>query len=109
MQTRLQGNCPMLKVLTMRLCLFAGSSNRSLAQKIAETLGTSLSPATLRRFSDGEVFVEIGENVRGKDVYILQSTCPPVNDHLMELLIMIDALKRASVNSVTAVMPYYGY
>lgn len=93
----------------MRLCLFAGSSNRLLAQKIAETLGTNLSTATLRRFSDGEVFVEIGENVRGKDVYILQSTCTPVNDNLMELLIMIDALKRASVNSVTAVMPYYGY
>ncbi|MEW6056668.1 MAG: ribose-phosphate pyrophosphokinase [Bdellovibrionota bacterium] len=93
----------------MRLCLFAGTSNRPLAQKIAETLGTSLSTATLRRFSDGEVFVEINENVRGKDVYILQSTCPPVNDNLMELLIMVDALKRASVNSVTAVLPYYGY
>lgn len=93
----------------MRLCLFAGNSNRVLASKIAETLGTSLSQATLRRFSDGEVFVEIGENVRGKDVYILQSTCAPVNDNLMELLIMVDALKRASVNSVTAVIPYYGY
>lgn len=93
----------------MRLCLFAGNSNRPLATKIAETLGTSLSQATSRRFSDGEVFVEIGENVRGKDVYILQSTCAPVNDNLMELLIITDALKRASVNSVTAVMPYYGY
>lgn len=93
----------------MRLCLFAGNSNRALASKIAETLGTSLSQATIKRFSDGEVFVEIGENVRGKDVYILQSTCGPVNDNLMELLIMIDALKRASVNSVTAVIPYYGY
>ena len=93
----------------MRLCLFAGSSNRPLALKIAETLGTSLSPCTLRRFSDGEIFVEINENVRGKDVYILQSTCHPVNDNLMEMLVMIDALKRASVNSVTAVMPYYGY
>jgi len=93
----------------MRLCLFAGSSNRALAQKIAETLGTNLGQASLRRFSDGEVFVEIGENVRGKDVYVLQSTCTPVNDNLIELLIMIDALKRASVNSVTAVIPYYGY
>lgn len=93
----------------MRLCLFAGSSNRTLATKIAETLGTTLSQSSIRRFSDGEVFVEINENVRGKDVYILQSTCPPVNDNLMELLIMTDALKRASVNSVTAVMPYYGY
>src|SRR3974390_935534 len=95
--------------MDMRLCLFAGTSNRSLAQKIAETLGTPLSQSTIRTFSDGEVFVEINENVRGKDVYILQSTCAPVNDHLMELLIMIDALKRASVNSVTAVIPYYGY
>lgn len=93
----------------MRLCLFAGSSNKSLASKIAEKLGTNLSTATIRRFSDGEVFIEIQENVRGKDVYILQSTSPPVNDHLMELLIMIDALKRASTNSITAVMPYYGY
>ena len=63
----------------MRLCLFAGNSNRPLANKIAETLGTSLGQATMRRFSDGEVFVEIGENVRGKDVYIMQSTCAPVN------------------------------
>ncbi|MBI2605900.1 MAG: ribose-phosphate pyrophosphokinase [Deltaproteobacteria bacterium] len=93
----------------MRLCLFSGNSNVPLAQKIAETLGTPLSPCTLRRFSDGEIFAEINENVRGKDVYVLQSTCTPVNDHLMELLIMIDALKRASANSITAVMPYYGY
>ncbi|HRK01935.1 MAG TPA: ribose-phosphate pyrophosphokinase [Oligoflexia bacterium] len=93
----------------MRLCLFAGSSNRGLATKVAETLGTHVSDATIRRFADGEVFVEIEENVRGKDVYILQSTCPPVNDHIMELLIMIDALKRASTNSITAVIPYYGY
>lgn len=93
----------------MRLCLFAGTSNRPLAQKIAETLGTNLSPCTLRRFSDGEIFVEINENVRGKDVYVLQSTCHNVNDNLMELLIIIDALKRASVNSITAVIPYYGY
>ncbi|MGE4233448.1 MAG: ribose-phosphate diphosphokinase [Bacteriovoracia bacterium] len=93
----------------MRLCLFAGQSNRSLAQTIAEKLGTTLSETASKTFSDGELFVEIAENVRGKDVYILQSTCAPVNDNLMELLIMIDAMKRASVNSVTAVMPYYGY
>jgi len=93
----------------MRLCLFSGSSNQNLAKKIAETLGTELSPLVLRRFSDGEIFVEIQENVRGKDVYILQSTSEPVNDHLMELLIMIDALKRASTKSITAIMPYYGY
>ncbi len=93
----------------MRLCLFAGNSNAVLARQIAEHLGTPLGQCTIRNFSDGEVFVEIGENVRGKDVYVLQSTCAPVNEHLMELLIMIDALKRASVNSITAVMPYYGY
>lgn len=93
----------------MRLCLFTGNANLPLSQKIAENLGTKLSPCTLRRFSDGEIFVEIQENVRGKDVYVIQPTGSPVNDNLMELLIMIDALKRASVTSITAVMPYYGY
>lgn len=93
----------------MKLCLFAGSSNLALSSKIAEKLGTEMGKCTLKRFSDGEVFVAIEENVRGKDVYILQSTSNPVNDNLMELLIMIDALKRASVNSITAVIPYYGY
>lgn len=93
----------------MKIYLFSGNSNRPLADKIALTLSSSVGACTLRRFSDGEIFVEIQENVRGKDVYVLQSTCAPVNDNLMELLIMIDALKRASVKSITAVIPYYGY
>ncbi len=93
----------------MKLCLFTGNANIPLAHEIADQLGTAVSPCTLRRFSDGEIFVEIGENVRGKDVYVIQPTSSPVNDNLMELLIMIDALKRASVNNITAVMPYYGY
>jgi ribose-phosphate pyrophosphokinase len=80
-----------------------------LAQKICEKLGKTLGHAEVRRFSDGEVFVEVGENVRGRDVYVIQSTCRPVNDTLMELLVMIDALKRASAKEVTAVIPYYGY
>jgi ribose-phosphate pyrophosphokinase len=93
----------------MRLCLFSGNSNAPLAGLIAEKLGTTLGENVLRRFSDGEIFVEIGENVRGRDVYIIQSVCAPVNDNLMELLVMIDALKRSSVKSITAVIPYYGY
>ncbi|MGZ3693840.1 MAG: ribose-phosphate diphosphokinase [Bdellovibrionota bacterium] len=92
-----------------QLHIFSGGSNRPLAQKIAESLGVELGRTDLRRFSDKEIFVEIQESVRGRDVYIVQSTCFPVNDNLMELLIMVDALKRASVNSITAVMPYYGY
>jgi ribose-phosphate pyrophosphokinase len=89
--------------------ILSGNSNRPLAQKICEKLGKPLGHADVRRFSDGEVFVEIGENVRGRDVYVIQSTCNPVNDTLMETLIMIDALKRASAKEVTAVIPYYGY
>lgn len=89
--------------------IFAGNSNRPLAQKIAESLGVELSHADIRRFSDREIFVEIKESVRGKDVYLVQSTCAPVNDNLMELLIMADTFKRASVNSISAVIPYYGY
>lgn len=89
--------------------VLSGSANRPLAQKICEKLGKPLGNAELRRFSDGEVFVEIKENVRGRDVYLIQSTCRPANDTLMELLIMIDALKRASAKEITAVVPYYGY
>jgi ribose-phosphate pyrophosphokinase len=92
-----------------KLQIFAGTSNPVLAKKIAESLGVELGKCEIRRFSDREIFVEIGESVRGQDVYIVQSTCAPVNDNLMELLVMVDALKRASVNSITAVMPYYGY
>lgn len=89
--------------------VFAGSSNQALATRICDFLGRPLSRATLGRFSDGETQVEIAENVRGLDCFIIQSTCPPTNDHLMELLIMVDALKRASASSITAVIPYYGY
>src|SRR5882672_9074560 len=85
------------------------NANKPLAQKICEKLGKPLGEAEVRRFSDGEVFVEIKENVRGRDVYVIQSTCRPVNDTLMETLIIIDALKRASAKEITAVVPYYGY
>ena len=89
--------------------IFAGNSNRELAEEIAEKIGLPVGVATVGKFSDGEVAVNIGEVVRGSDVFIIQSTCLPVNDNLMELLIMIDALKRASAGRITAVMPYYGY
>src|SRR4051812_42664157 len=89
--------------------ILSGNANQPLAQKICNKLGKTLGHAEVRRFSDGEVFVEIRENVRGRDVYVIQSTCRPVNDTLMELLIMIDALRRASAKDITAVMPYYGY
>ena len=89
--------------------ILSGNANRPLAQKICEKLGKSLGQAEVKRFSDGEIFVEVQENVRGRDVYLIQSTCRPVNDTLMELLVMIDALKRASAKDITAVVPYYGY
>lgn len=89
--------------------VFTGNSNRSLSERICEYLKRPVSKADVGRFSDGEIQVEIGENVRGFDCFVVQSTCPPVNDHLMEMLIMADALKRASAASITAVIPYYGY
>jgi ribose-phosphate pyrophosphokinase len=89
--------------------VFSGSSNRALAEEVCGHLGTPLGHADVRRFSDGEVMVEIADNVRGGDVFVLQSTCTPVNDHLMELLLMLDAFRRASAQRITAVMPYYGY
>jgi ribose-phosphate pyrophosphokinase len=89
--------------------ILSGNANRPLAEKICEKLGKTLGHADIRRFSDGELFVEIGENVRGRDVYVVQSTCRPVNDTLMELLVMIDALKRASAKEINVVAPYYGY
>jgi len=89
--------------------VFAGSSNPALAQRICDYLKRPLGQAHVGRFSDGEIHIEIGENVRGLDIFIVQSTCPPANDHLMELLIMCDALKRASAASINAVIPYYGY
>lgn len=91
------------------LKLFACNSHPELAQEIAEHMGITLGKATVTKFSDGEISVSIWESVRGKDCFVIQSTNDPVNDNLMELLIMTDALKRASANSVTAVMPYYGY
>jgi ribose-phosphate pyrophosphokinase len=89
--------------------LMTGNSNRALAQSIADYLGMPLTDCSVRRFADEEVFVEIHENVRGEDVFVIQSTSFPANDNLMELLIMIDALRRASANRITAVLPYFGY
>jgi len=89
--------------------LFAGNSNRELAEEIAAKIGLPLGAAVVSRFSDGEISISINEVVRGSDVFIIQSTCTPVNDNLVELLIMIDALKRASAGRITAVMPYFGY
>ncbi|MDE0201878.1 MAG: ribose-phosphate pyrophosphokinase [Rhodospirillaceae bacterium] len=89
--------------------LVAGNSNRPLAEAIASALGIGLTRASIRRFSDSEIFVEILENVRGEDVFLIQSTSTPANDNLMELLICLDALKRASARRVTAVVPYFGY
>lgn len=91
------------------LRLFACNSHPELAQEIAEHMGVELSKSTVTKFSDGEISVSIWESVRGKDCFIIQSTCGPVNDNIMELLIMSDALKRASARSVTAVIPYFGY
>lgn len=91
------------------LKVFSGNANRPLAEKVCDYLGISLGNAEVKTFSDGEISVEINENVRGKDVFIIQPTCPPVNDNLMELLIMIDAARRASAGRITAVIPYYGY
>ncbi len=91
------------------LKLFSGNANRQLAEEIAGILGLALGQAEVARFSDGEVFVQIEENVRGADVFVVQPTCPPVNDNLMELLVMLDAFKRASAQRITAVLPYYGY
>ena len=91
------------------LMLFAGSSNHELAEKISESLEIPLGRIALGRFMDGEVSCQITENVRGRDVFVIQSTCQPVNDNIMELLVMLDAFKRASVRRVTAVMPYFGY
>jgi ribose-phosphate pyrophosphokinase len=89
--------------------IFSGNSNRELAEEVAEHIGLPLGIATVGKFSDGETAVSIGEVVRGVDVFVIQSTCPPVNDNLVELLVMIDALKRASAGRITAVIPYFGY
>src|SRR3954452_24545687 len=89
--------------------LFAGNSNRVLAEAVARYLNIPIGRASVRRFADQEIFVEIQENVRGEDVFVLQSTSYPANDHLMELLIMIDAFRRSSARRITAVIPYFGY
>ncbi|MFL5243379.1 MAG: ribose-phosphate diphosphokinase [Gemmataceae bacterium] len=92
-----------------KLKVFSGRANIPLAEKIAHCLGDSLGKLTLSNFPDGEILVRIDEDVRGRDVFLVQSTCPPVNDNIMELLIMIDSFKRASAARITAVLPYYGY
>ena len=91
------------------LALFSGNANRPLAERVAQHLGIPLGQAEVEAFSDGETHVEFMENVRGRDVFVLQPTCSPTNDHLMEMLAMLDALKRASAARITAVLPYYGY
>jgi len=92
-----------------RLKVFSGNANPDLAREIADYLGVHIADSKVKRFSDGEISVAIDESVRGVDVYIVQPTCPPVNDYLMELLIMIDAVRRASAARINAVIPYYGY
>jgi ribose-phosphate pyrophosphokinase len=92
-----------------RLKIFTGSANPALAEEMCGCLGIPLGKASLRQFADGEIYLQIQENVRGTDVFVVQPTCPPVDRHLMELLLMMDALKRSSAERITAVLPYYGY
>ncbi|WP_448280799.1 ribose-phosphate pyrophosphokinase [Phormidesmis priestleyi] len=92
-----------------RLRLLSGSANIALSQEVARYLGMDLSPMVRKRFADGELYIQIQESIRGCDVYLIQPTCRPVNDHLMELMIMVDACRRASARQITAVIPYYGY
>src|SRR6195952_126419 len=89
--------------------VFSGSANRELAQRICDCIGTPLGQATISSFPDGETYVKIEENIRGRDVFIIQPTSPPTNQHLMELLIMVDAARRASADRITAVIPFFGY
>ena len=91
------------------LMVFTGNANPKLAQKVSRHLNVQMGKASVSKFSDGEIMVELLENVRGKDVFVLQSTCQPTNDHLMELMIMVDALRRSSAARITAAMPYFGY
>ena len=92
-----------------RLKLFSGSANVNLSREVARYLGIDLGPMVRKRFADGELYIQIQESIRGSDVYLMQPTCYPVNDHLMELLIMVDACRRASARQIAAVIPYYGY
>jgi ribose-phosphate pyrophosphokinase len=89
--------------------VFSGSANRELAKRICDYIGAPLGQATISSFPDGETYVKIEENIRGRDVFIIQPTCPPTNEHLMELLIMVDAARRASADRITAVIPFFGY
>ncbi len=95
--------------MSNKLAIFSGTASQSLTQKICESLNVPVTEVYIGRFSEGEIRVQIKENIRGKDVFIVQSTCPPVNDNIMELLIMIDAARRASADRITVVLPYYGY
>jgi ribose-phosphate pyrophosphokinase len=99
----------MVPMVPDNLMVFAGNANRKLAHAVVQNLNIPLGRAQVSRFSDGEVMVEINENVRGRDVFVLQPTCAPTNDNLMELVIMVDALKRASAGRITAAIPYFGY
>jgi ribose-phosphate pyrophosphokinase len=100
---------PVLEMTNDRLKIFTGNANPALAQEICQALGMELGRAMVKQFSDGEIYLQIKENVRGEDVFIIQPTCTPVERNLMELLLMMDALKRASAERITAVLPYYGY
>ena len=99
----------MASIVPETMMVFSGNANPKLAQAVTQYLNIPLGKATVTRFSDGEVNVQLLDNVRGKDVFVLQSTCAPTNDNLMELMIMIDALKRASARRITAAIPYFGY
>lgn len=91
------------------LMVFTGNANPQLAERVVSKLGIPMGDATVSKFSDGEVYVELNENVRGRDVFVLQPTCAPTNDNIMELIVMVDALRRASAGRITAVVPYFGY
>ena len=95
--------------MTPELKIFSGTAHPALTDEIAQYLGVKLSNATVTHFPDGETFVKINENIRGRDIFIVQPTCPPTNQALMELLIMVDAARRASAERITAVIPFFGY
>src|SRR6056300_226681 len=95
--------------MSSKMMVFTGNANPALARKVADRLYLGMGNAAVSKFSDGEITVELGENVRGKDVFVIQSTCQPTNDNIIELLLMIDALRRASAGRITAVVPYFGY
>ena len=104
-----QGNGPIMFARQPEMKVFSGSANRELAQRICDAIGVPLGQAIISSFPDGETYVKIEENIRGRDVFIIQPTCPPTNQHLMELLIMVDAARRASADRITAVIPFFGY